>query len=806
MDDSELINIFWTEVRDYLERMNALIMALEMSVPEDDAGGFVERLRELNRLAHSMKGAARAVGIPEVETLGHHMEDIFEASLKRGLALTPEICDLIYDALDLVGQRADGESIPPETIEAVQAGMIAAVAEEELAGADVVYIPGENTDDGTPGSTTTNGRHQSDEFPVVTGTDAPDDNSSREDTPPLPATADTDTPNFPLQPPPTPRANLQTMTTLMRPAEDTVRVSIAKLDKLMAASSELLVTQLQSEERKADVKALGGRYSRWAKSWRGVRAAYIRLARRLQAEEASEDLRLLFEFLETNQKFLQDTARDVNALSNTMANDAMRLATLTDALQDNIGSLRLVPFETVLGTLQRTLRDATRQTGKEAYLDVVGAGTEIDKTVLEHLKDPLMHLIRNAVDHGIESATEREAVGKPPAGWVFLTVETRGSEIVIRVGDDGRGVHADAVRKAAIERGIVTAGAAAAMSDEDAKMLVFHPGLTTRTHVSPISGRGVGMDVVRSAVESLRGRVSVDSVPGRGTTFTMSVPVSLTRIRSVMLRLGTEHYAVPALAVQRMERLPRSAALEAEGRAVVKVAGATLPLIPLADMLGAPPDENPPPDDDLRVAVLNASDRQVAFLVDELLSERELVLKPLGPELRGARYVSGAALLGSGEVVVVLDANELVRGAVGAPLPPRRATPADLAEADPEPAALRVLIADDSITTRTLEKNILENAGCDVRVAFDGLQAWETLNEHVFDVIISDVEMPRMNGLELTRRVKATPATRHIPVILLTSLNKPEHQAAGLEAGADAYLIKSQFDQDELLLAVQRVL
>ncbi len=822
MDDSELLKIFWTEVRDYLERMNNLILALEMSLDDDDAGGFVERLRELNRLAHSMKGAARSVGEEGVEQLGHHMEEILDASLTRGLALTPGVCDLLYDALDLVTGRAEGHEIPAEQLERVTREMTQLVEENAIDDAEVLHLPPEDMSPPTQTNGNRDPRHTSDEFPVVRlenndeGTDDPPPSASQpatnddEDTEP---TRPTNAPDPPVPPQPNPNASrTQAMTTLMRTVEDsTVRVAVEKLDKLMAESSELLVTRLQSEDRRTSINKLRRHYTQWAREWRKVRAAYVRLSRRLQHEEVSDDLRILLDFLETNQKYLSATARRVNALSTAVANDNMQLTTLTDEIQNSISAMRLVPFETIIGSLQRSLRDAARQTGKEVYLDVVGGNTEIDKTVLEQLKDPIMHLIRNAVDHGIEDTATRVKAGKAPSGWVFLTIETRGSEIQIHVGDDGRGVDPDGVRMAAVERGLLTAAAAANLTDDEARTLIFHPGLTTRSRVTAISGRGVGMDVVLTRVEGLRGRVGLASESGKGTTFTLSVPVSLTRIRSVLLQLGPEQYAIPALSVQRMVRLPRDTAYTVEGRSVVNIGEQTLPLVSLGEMLRAPISSRQPQREDLTVVVLSAGDRQVAFEVDDLLSERELVLKPLGTELENTRYVSGAALLGSGEVVIVLDANDLVRGAFGgaANLPTvtsgRDITTRTSTSTMAQVRRIRVLIADDSITTRTLEKNILETAGYDVRVAYDGVQAWDLLIEHEFDVVVSDVEMPRMDGLDLTRHIKSHPATKDIPVILLTSLQKPEHRNAGLNAGADAYLVKSKFDQGDLLRTIQSV-
>jgi two-component system chemotaxis sensor kinase CheA len=454
------------------------------------------------------------------------------------------------------------------------------------------------------------------------------------------------------------------------------------------------------------------------------------------------------------------------------------------------------------------VRDLSRDLNKRVHLNILGAMVEIDKTVLDSLNDPLLHLLRNAIDHGLETEVERTAAGKSPVGNITITVEQRGNEIKISVADDGRGIQVEKVRQKAIQNQIVTQAEAESMTEDELRQLIFHSGFSTSNIVTPVSGRGLGMDIVRTRVESLRGQISVQSEPGEGTMITIRVPVSLTRIRCILLRIGEENYAIPSAMVLRMKSVRRDEVFTAEGKDMVMVNKRPMPLISLGallDVVGAAPDADE--EDILHFIALHAVDRSVAFEVDALYSEIELVLKPLGPELAGVPCVSGAALLGTGEVIIVLDANDLIRKATGTVLPRRR-----LSDVRPVPQAaspqqrLRILVVDDSITTRTLEKNILETAGFDVHVAIDGVEAWSMLNDMVFDLVISDVEMPNMNGLELTQRIKGYSQTANTPVILLTSLAKPEQREAGLRSGADAYLVKSQFDQGQLLEVIQSVI
>ncbi len=737
--DSDLLGIFRDEVGEYLATLNSALLQLETTAADAEA------MRELNRVAHSMKGAARAVGLKVVETIAHYMEDVFDAALNGHLSLSPDVCDLLYDGLDLIQSAVDGAASDEDALAPVLARL---------------------------------------EQVIAVGAAAADDG---------------DAPPAPVSP------ALETSTVIIRAAEESIRVPVNKLDRLMAEASELLVARMQSEERQQEVEDLRRVHGRWRREWQGVRGAYIRLARRLQSDQDDlrDDLAALFKFLETNQRHLQETNQGLTQLVQALRQDNLRLTTLTDQLQDDIGGMRMVAFDTLLGGFQRIVRDLARDTGKQVHLDVSGAAVEIDKTVLDVLRDPIMHLLRNAVDHGIETPDERERLGKPRGGRVLIDVEQRGSEILVRVRDDGRGIDPALVRQAAVRQHLLSRQEAELVSDDEARSLIFHPGLTTAAEVTAISGRGIGMDVVRDRVESLRGRLSVQSAPGSGTTIDVSVPVSMTRIRCVLLRAGDEIYAIPSVVVSRMVTLPRAEVFTAENRDMVVIDGQPLPLAGLADVLSLPGAARAAAD--LVVAlVLRAADRTVAFEVDDLVSERELVLKPLGPEIARARFVAGAALLGTGAVIVVLDANDLVRTATGTAVT-RRWLAAETPPAAPAARRLRVLVVDDSITTRTLEKNILETAGFDVTVAIDGVEGWLRLNEGDYDLVISDVEMPNMNGLDLTRQIKSSGHTRDIPVILLTSLARPEQQQAGLQAGADAYLVKSQFDQGELLKMIWAV-
>ena len=785
MNDSELLSIFWEEATEHLETLNNTMLQVEMISAGTDE--YATTIKEMNRIAHSLKGAARAVGISSIETISHYMEEVFGVAMKGQLELTPDIADTIYDGLDLIQGVADGN----EPDEAALADVLARL-EQTVAGSATASPPKAALPPKKPKSISVELDEDTGIHEVVSATQP--STPEPEAKPPVAKPKTTTTQQ---------KVIMDTNTVVMRPAEESIRVTVSKLDRLMAEVTELFVARMNGEEQQRAINELRRQHSRWVREWRSVRTAYIRLVRRLQdqEQEMSSELPIIFRFLEFNQRQLIETRRQLTHLSQSLSQDNMHLASLADQLQDDIGGMRLVPFESILGGFQRMVRDIGRDTNKQLKLDVVGQLVEIDKAVLDSLKDPLMHLLRNSIDHGIEDPQTRERHGKTPNGHVGIAVEQRGSEIVIYIRDDGQGIDANKVRRSIVKNGLMSETDAASLSDEEARSYIFYSGLSTNDEVTSLSGRGMGMDIVRDRIESLRGRVSVRSVVGEGTTVTLNVPVSLTRIRCVLVRIGDQIFAVPSVMVVWMDTFQRKDVFTAEGTDVLLINERPMPLASLAAILQVPSSGHEDTEE-LPIVALEATDRGVAFEVDELVSEQELVLKPLGPELVRARFVSGAALLGTGDIIIVLDANDLVRRATGTALPTRRST---VAMPTVETRRLRVLVVDDSITTRTLEKNILETAGFNVSVAMDGAEAWNMLPQNDFDVIISDVEMPKMTGLELCAKIKSS-RFQDTPVILLTSLGKPEQREAGLRAGANAYLVKSRFDQGELLQTIQEVM
>jgi two-component system chemotaxis sensor kinase CheA len=402
------------------------------------------------------------------------------------------------------------------------------------------------------------------------------------------------------------------------------------------------------------------------------------------------------------------------------------------------------------------------------------------------------------------------AAGKPPYGTVSLSAAQRGDRVQICIEDDGRGLDPEAIRSAAVSRGLLSAERDASLEPAAVLELIFHPGFTTRSSVSSLSGRGVGLDVVRDHVQRLGGTISTSSTPGAGTRFVITVPLTLATTRVLLVEDAGQTLAIPSSAIQRTGRAQTTDLLTIEGRRALQLDGRAVPVVELSAVLGSPQDSERDPSSQAwrSFVVLTHSDRAVALLTDRLVDQQELVVKGLEAPLRRVKHVAGAAVLATGNVAVVLNPTDLTKTALasidsGTLGRWSRATSVASPEESPR---RRILLVDDSVMTRTLERSILEAAGYEALVAGDGLQALEVLAANTVDAIISDVEMPRMTGLELTSAVRQDERLRHLPVVLVTSLDTPEQIERGAAAGADAYIVKGRFDQGELLDTLGRLL
>lgn len=554
-----------------------------------------------------------------------------------------------------------------------------------------------------------------------------------------------------------------------------IAVAADKIGSLIDRGGEMLIARRRIAGHADAVMSLRGDVRSWQSEWRRQRNGGT-------AADHEHEARL---------KWFE---RELDRLGSVIEQDHRRLAQASAPLEAELLILRMIPFARATEGLDRAVRDLASDLGREADFIVEGGDVAIDRSILEALRAPLMQLVRNAVSHGIEPPAQRAS--KPVRGTVRVSAALRGSRVEIVVADDGRGLDLEAVRRRAGALGLEIPA-----SDEEAAQLIFWPGLSTAPAITGTAGRGVGLDIVKSRVQAIHGTIDVDSIAGIQTTFTISVPLTLTSIRAILVNAGGHTFALETAGVARLFRMERSQIRRVEGREVVAAEDALLPLVNLGVLLGlkAPDVET----EWVFAAVVQDGRNAAAFAVDELLSEQEIVVKNLGRRVGSVRKVAGTTLLPDGRLALILNAAELLEAV--------RDHSAAFRSLPKAPAAgtkrkRRLLVVDDSVTTRALQKSILESAGFEVIAASDGEEAWRLLRGELPDLVISDIEMPRMDGFELTETIRRSPRHRKLPVVLLTALSRDSDKARGLEAGADAYLIKSAFDQSTLLQTIAQLL
>jgi chemotaxis protein histidine kinase CheA/CheY-like chemotaxis protein len=489
-------------------------------------------------------------------------------------------------------------------------------------------------------------------------------------------------------------------------------------------------------------------------------------------------------------------------------------------VRDGAMSLAMVPVRRVLAAFPALVREVGTAVGREVELHMSGTELELDVRVLDGVADALRHLVTNAIDHGIEEASIREAAGKPPRGRVDVTARNSGSAVVIEVADDGGGIDVDALRERAIELGLLARDSV--ISDIAVHRVLFEPGFTSRHDVTSTSGRGVGLDVVETQVEALGGIVEVESEVGRGTRFILTVPVTLGVMRCLLVRCGDERYAIPLSGIVETIGMSDAVIHEVAGTRVLLRGDESIPVAELGAALGVVGSGDP------RVLVVSrlGRDGDLAWAVDSVDGEREVVVKDLGGFLGHVSGVTGATIDGDGSIVLLVDVRDLVgsrQPARGAGLTTTRMTTAGLVQAVGSEvddmraqggvatlerhatARPKVLVVEDSVGVRELQRAILESAGYDVTTAVDGTDGAARLQQEPVDLVLSDVEMPGMDGFTLTRTIRATRGWENVPVVIMTSRGDDADKRAGLDAGADAYLLKSEFDQHELIDTVRRL-
>ena len=753
IDLKKFIIRFIEEARDHLNRLNDGLAALEAGSTDQ------ENINSIFRSAHTIKGSSRMLKLSTITETAHKLEDVLGALRDGSLSFSPALGQLLHQAVDalavlvdLLAASNDGAGLP-----SADPVLCAALAQAALGNI------GENES-----CETSEKQEKSGEGGEVAVSAVP--TPVRPVQSPLPAPATTvPAPVEASLPSPEPAATAaETKPETKLKAAETVRVRLAKLDELIKLMGEMVSSHARMRQRLADLKVIE------------------RTVLECAGEAAAAPLR----------HFAQSLKDDVQAQEMLM-----------DELHDKTLLMRMLPLAIVFEPAGRLVRELARSVGKQVECVVNGSEIELDRQMIDKLADPIIHLIRNGIDHGLETPERRLAAGKPAQGRLTLSARQDGGWVVIDIVDDGGGIPLAAVRDKAVHKGFISAEQAASMSDHDLVDLIFLPGFSTNSIITDLSGRGVGMDVVKQCVlDDLQGAVNVETRPGLGTTFSLRLPLSLAVMRVLLVQVAGLPFGFTAQYVAELLRLPQEAMLLVAERNAVIIRNEFVPVVPLSELLRLPAALLPasPADSTLGMllVVLRVRNEKIAVRVDALLDERDMVIKPLPEHMRQLPLVSGIVTTGKNELVGVLHAPALLDMARSARTQAVRAE----AAVHVAPGHYRVLVVDDSLNTREIEKDVLEAYGYQVTLAEDGLDGLRKALAEEFDAVLTDVEMPNMDGFSLTARLRQEAKYQHKPIIIITSREKEEDKRRGVQVGADAYIVKGDFDQSNLVDTLRALL
>ncbi len=737
IEDEELREIYQTTSEERLQTLAAGILHLQKQ-PQDEA-----TLQQLLREAHSLKGDSRSLGVENVVTLTHQLEEILLGIKRQQMSLTPEVSDRLYQGLDAIGLLV---------YEAVTGELTGVKTAEILANLVGVVTP----------------------------------STTPESLPLLPE----------LSPLPTPISVKPVIQDLPPPPQgasqpyhiDTIRVQTLHLDALITHTEELTLTKNAIAHTATAIEEMTNLWEEWKAFYNQAKVA----------ESSSLNIDSYTERLE----------KTIYSLRNTIQEHNTKLDIVTGELREKIRTLRLLPLSTVFDLLPRTVRDLAKQQSKQVELIISGGEINTDKRILEEIKDPLMHMIRNAIDHGIETPSEREKLGKSPVATIWLKGYQMANKIVIEVADDGRGLNIEKIKQTAFKRGLYSYKELENMTHSQLHALILAPGFSTQSFITEISGRGIGLDVVRTSIERLKGNIEIESIPTQGCTFRIQLNTSLAINNVLLFEVQGIIHALPVEFVQRTLFISSKQILTKEDCTTINLDEQSILVASLADLLEL---SNSPAYAQVAkfeqqnhtqqpCILIKIGEELFGLFVDRLMQTQEVVIKPQTQLLKRVRNVSGATVLGSGEVCMILNPSDLLKSLHQQTTSIVSAKQRKIVKTKPV-----ILLVEDSIPVRTQEKRLLEKAGYEVVIAEDGLDGYNKLQTRKIDAIISDVEMPNLDGLSLTAKIRQHPEYTTLPIILVTTLASEADKTRGADVGANAYIIKSNFNQDVLLEVLGRL-
>ncbi|MGO9014929.1 MAG: response regulator [Dissulfurispiraceae bacterium] len=756
LDMAKFLARFVEEARDHVTKLNEGLVRLEKD-PED-----AETTNAIFRSAHTIKGSARMMKLAPISDVAHKIEDCLGAVREKKISYSQELADLLFKGIDTISEMiektAAGQELTMDNATLCEELMRA--AEGQPLSGDAVAMPAEKK--------------------AETLTVSTQPFQAAEAAPPVPGTPPSGTSATP-PPASAPETAIQQKTKEM--TGESVRINAEKLDDLIKLMGEIVSNQNRLKQRLRDVKEL-----------EAVAQRHAKFVTKLESDNNSGSGKEIVST--TNSLFSK-----IKQLVFNVRNDTVIQEFLTEELQEKALMLRMVPLSTVFDSFGRMMRDISRSLGKEIDFLVEGGDIELDKKMVEKLGDPLVHMLRNSVDHGVETGEERIRAGKTAKGMVRLSASYDAGSVLIELTDDGRGISLEKIREKALKKNMSTREELDVMPEADLIDFIFHPGFSTSPIITDMSGRGVGLDVVkRNIVEELRGTVNIETRDGYGTAFFIRLPLTLAVMRILLVNASGMPFAITSHYVSEIIRASLEDVITVVDKKAVRLREELIPVTRLEDLLKLPSSEKKADRDKegALIIIVRVGNEKVGLIVDNILDEENMVIKSLPTHMRNIPLVSGLTLSGKNEIINVLNIPAVIDAA-------REIREAKVSKEAVGKERISILVVDDSMNTREIEQNILEAYGYKVTLAGDGIEALEKTKEFAYDLIITDVEMPRLDGFSLTERLRASEEYKSTPIIIVTSREKEEDKRRGIMVGADAYIVKGAFDQSNLLETVQNL-
>jgi len=762
----DLIAIFRAETEEHLTKLENGLVELEKQ-PNN-----FELASSLNREVHTLKGAARVFGFYEIQDIAHRIEDIFEEVAGKRAVFNSLMAEKIFkglDAIRIILERIAQEKKIDVEID-VDATDICRELEECISAAQAVRTRKKREKKGP----------KREKEAVEMEQKGAQEKEIEEGKPPEKVVD---------------RASEAVTARLTAQTEEYIRVPLSRIDKLLYLVGEVVINKMRASTISTQAK-------RASKLSKEVQKCISSLSEAIKKEVSSQDREVTKWLSQCEAQIRKLTDHTLN-LYDQVSTEAFHLDPVIDELQAKIKEIKMLPLSTIFEGFPRMVRDIASQEGKEVNLVISGGETELDKKVLEGIKTSLIHILRNCIDHGIEEPESRLALGKPREGTIKVSAFHEGDNVVITVQDDGRGMDIAQIKETALRKRLVSSYDLEGMTDREVLNVVFMNGYSTSPIVTDVSGRGMGLDIVRRDITNLKGRVILETQKDKETKFTLVLPLTIAIIQALLVKVQNMLFALPMFSITESVKVNTGDISAIEGRMAIQFRDHIVPLVKLNEVLALPPpgEDEGKMKKEMLVVMAASLDSQVGFVVDEIVGEGEVFIKSLGKHLGKVKNVSGAIIMPNGEVVVVLDIPDLIaHSALSLPgtTGMRRAPKTKRKEK-------KILIVEDAFSTRELEKSILETHGYLVDTAVDGLDALDRMADNQYDLIVSDVEMPRMNGFELCRTLKNNEGYREIPFVMVTALQKEEDKRRGIEVGAAAYIVKSAFEQSNLLDTIERL-